>query len=495
MNAAALVMEANEKFGERAALYFNDEPVSFSELMELTDRARTAIARAGVKPGERFLLLADNSPEWIACYLGALAEGVVLVPLNPALSAAEIAYIAKDCQPRLALCDPHLAEKLPVGGFPIMVLADTLSGSGGELPAPRKPVVEMDQEAPALIFYTSGTTGQPKGVVLSHRATSATIERTASWLESDRSDRALVTGSLAFIMNSSIMAAGHLSVGATLVLAARFHPAECAALIERHKVTAICFVPTMYVMLMEYDEKSPIDLSSLRICISGGAPLLWPVAERFEKRFGKHILSGWGMTEGTPVTGFDVKGKGRPDSTGKPLPGCEVKVMKEDGREGAIGEIGELIYRSPNMMSGYLNKPAETAETLRDGWMWTGDLGKLDEEGFVYILGRSKDLIIRGGANIYPAEVEAVLEGLNEVAEASVVGVPDERFGERVGAVIRVRKGDKVSIAEILDGCRACLAEYKIPEKVVLIEEDFPRGPTGKILKRKLIDYFVTHDA
>jgi long-chain acyl-CoA synthetase len=246
----------------------------------------------------------------------------------------------------------------------------------------------------------------------------------------------------------------------------------------------------MYIITSEYAEANGTDLSSLRVCISGGAPLPWAVAERFHKVSGAHVLSGWGMSEGTPITGFDPSGPGRPESIGKALAECAVRVLDDAGREVPSREVGELVYLSPRNMTGYLNRPVDTAETLRNGWIYSGDLGWRDEEGFFYISGRKKDMIIRGGAKIYPAEVEEVVTSSDDVAEAAVVGTPDDRYGERIVAFVTPREGRLPTPESLRLHCERSLAMYKIPQEFVIIAE-FPRGPTGKVLKRILRDQFV----
>jgi long-chain acyl-CoA synthetase len=286
-------------------------------------------------------------------------------------------------------------------------------------------------------------------------------------------------------MHSSVAAIGHLAVGATLVLQERFHPEEAAEAIARYGVSVIIWVPTMYIMTLELAQSRVLDLSSLRVCVSGGASLPWSVAVQFEQKFGKWVLSAWGMTEGTPVTGFAIDRRGRPDSIGTALPGCEVRVIRSDGGAAATGETGELIYSSPSNMLGYLNKPEESVATLRDGWVWSGDLGWLDDQGYFYIAGRSKDLIIRGGAKIYPPEIEGVLCARDDIVESAVVGVPDGRFGEAVYAFVRLGPGRQPEPQELSEYCRKLLAGYKVPQRFIFVD-DFPRGSTGKLLKRVL---------
>ena len=492
MNVAAVLNEATAHFADRPAIFYRDAPVTISWLVEETQRAIALLEQHAIKPGDRVLLLANNKPEWLACYFAVLAHGAVLVPLNPALTISEIGYILADCKPLLGFVDPELVERLGdlASSFHVVVLPgddDPIAEGAYRVDNAGARIAPLDVAGihPAIIFYTSGTTGKPKGVVLGHGATLSTVCRTAQWLRSTPTDCALVAGPLAFIMNSSIAAIGHLKIGATVVLQKRFRPQDAAEAIARYRVTILLWVPTMYVMAMELAESQPVDFSSLRVCIAGGSSLPWPVAERFERMFGRAVLSGWGMTEGTPVTGFDVVGRGYPDSIGKALDDCDVLVVDNDGSPLPAGEIGELIYRSPSNMIGYFNKPQETAETVKNGWIWSGDLGWKNEEGYFYIAGRRKDMIIRGGANIYPAEIESVLCEHDDISEAAVIGVPDERFGEHVIAFIRPRDGAQIDVDALAPYCSDRLAAYKVPQRFILVE-DLPRGPTGKILKREL---------
>jgi long-chain acyl-CoA synthetase len=497
MNVANVLEKSAAYYSSKPVFYFRDEPVSFVEFDTMVRKARAILDRKSVAPKDRVAIFAGNKPEWLACYFAILSVGAVIVPINPALTVSEVTYIADDSKPVLVFADIDLAPSLPSSTRgPSVVTLPGRDGRPSDWDAFREPLPEMldcldvEAEDPSIIYYTSGTTGRPKGAIMPHRSTLSTITGTSTWLRLTGADVVVITGSFAFILHSTFAASSHMLVGATVVIRERFHPKDALEAIERYRATVVMWVPTMYVIASEYAEANGNDLSSLRVCISGGAPLPWAVAERFNKISGAHVLSGWGMSEGTPVTGFDPSGPGRPESIGKELPGCSVRVLDDTGQAVAPREVGEFVYLSPRNMTGYLNRPAETAETLRDGWIYSGDLGWRDEEGFFYISGRKKDMIIRGGAKIYPAEVEEVVTSNADVAESAVIGMPDERYGERIVAFVIPREGRLPTPDTLRAHCEASLAAYKIPQEFIVTPE-LPRGPTGKILKRVLRDQIV----
>jgi long-chain acyl-CoA synthetase len=497
VNVANALQESAGFYSSKPLLYFRDEPLSFIEFGQRVRRAKAILEGIGTARGDRVAILAGNKPEWLACYFAILAAGAVVVPINPALTPDEVAYIIDDSAPVLVFVDIDLSNTLSSSvRKPKVVTLPSYDGQGSDWDLFDGPLSEqlecldLDAEDPSIIYYTSGTTGRPKGAIIPHRSTLSTMIGTSKWLRLSEDDVVVITGSFAFILHSTFAASSHMLVGATIIIRERFHPKDALDAIERYRATVLMWVPTMYIIASEYAEANGTDLSSLRVCISGGAPLPWAVAERFHKVSGAHILSGWGMSEGTPITGFDPSGPGRPESIGKELAECAVRVLDDTGREVPTREVGELVYLSPRNMTGYLNRPVDTDETLRNGWIYSGDLGWRDEEGFFYIVGRKKDMIIRGGAKIYPAEVEEVVTSSDDVAEAAVVGAPDDRYGERIVAFVTPREGRSPSPESLRTHCERSLAEYKITQEFVIIAE-FPRGPTGKVLKRILRDQFV----
>lgn len=486
MGLADLLSGTADRLPEKACVVFRDQRISYSAMDEYARRIAATLIKHGIQPGDRVVLLSPNRPEWIAALFGVVGGGAVLVPINAALTSSETAFIIKDSEAAAILVDESLEGKLVDVDADRIVLLPEFGSPILEAPvASWKPRADTD---PAVIFYTSGTTGQPKGAVLTHAANVSTAIRVGQVWGMVEDDTHLLAGSLSFIYNSIINAGSAIAVGGTVVLQERFHPGEALQAIEAEKITVLMSVPTMYVMMAEWASQHAVDASSVRVAISAGASLAPTVVARARERLGIDLLDGWGMTEGTPITGYDVRvfKQGRPESAGKALPGCAVRVVDAEGKDVGDGEVGELIFQSPSDMSGYFRRPDQTAEVIRDGWIHSGDLARRDDEGFVFIVGRRKDMIIRGGANIYPAELEEVIFGIAAVAECAVIGVPDERYGEVVKAVVVPAAGHHLHGDEIIAFCRSRLAEYKVPS-LVEFADSLPRGPTGKVLKRLLI--------
>lgn len=493
MNVADVLRQSASFYSEKPLLFFRDQPLSFSEFELQVKKGKAILISFGVQPKDRVVIFATNKPEWLACYFAIQMIGAVVVPINPALTPGEVAYIVADSAPALAFVDIDLADVLTSADHKPKVTLPSYDdrSSDWECFSPTTPVnlepLDVDPEHPSIIYYTSGTTGRPKGAIIPHRSTLSTMTGTAEWLRLSERDVVVITGSFAFILHSTFAASSHMLVGATLIVQERFHPRDAVGAIERYRGSVVMWVPTMYIIASEWTEMNGADLSSLRVCISGGAPLPWAVVERFRKISGRYILSGWGMSEGTPITGFDPSEEARPESIGRELANCKVRIIDDAGNDVALREVGELVYLSPRNMTGYLNRPDETAETLREGWIQSGDLGWRDDEGYFYIAGRKKDMIIRGGAKIYPAEVEEVVTSNDDVAESAIVGAPDDRYGERIVAFVTPREGRSPNADTLRAHCEKNLADYKIPQEFIVMI-DLPRGPTGKILKRVLRD-------
>jgi long-chain acyl-CoA synthetase len=491
MNLAQILWDGRSQFGSKPLLYVDDEPVGYDEFAGKVRKFAGALTARGVDRGDRVILAMHNSVEWLATLLAVVGRGAICVPVNPGLRSPEMCNIASHCEPKLAVVDAELVGHFaPVAGrFPLIVRGREGSEGWDAAVAASEPVdgaVDLAPTDPALIFYTSGTTGAPKGVLLSHAAETYTAEMTASHMQIGPTDVSLVMGSLAFIYPLVINALASFKGGASVVLQSRFHPQLASDAIRRHRVTVMMGVPTMYVMLMNYAEQTPGDFSSIRLALSGGASLPDALCRRGKARLGFEIFDLWGMTECTPVTSFDPhhETRGFPDSCGRALPGCAFKIVDDDLKEIPVGAIGEILLKGPMIMTGYYKNPAVTAETLVDGWVRSGDLGMTDPHGHLFIVGRKKDLIIRGGANVYPVDIEEALYTHPDVAECAVIGTPDPVFGELVRAYV-VTKASYLTVDELIEHCRSRLADYKVPSQLEFIDE-LPKGPTGKILRREL---------
>jgi long-chain acyl-CoA synthetase len=498
MNLAQIFWDSRSSFANKPIMIVDGSEVVFDDLADRVQRLTGLLRLRGIGNGDRVILAMENCTEWLASFLAVLGTGAICVPSNPGLRPPEMCNIANHCEPKLAIVDADL-----VGHFTeAKAKFDTIVRSGGgandwqRLVAAAMPdpvVAEVNDDQPALIFYTSGTTGVPKGVLLSHGAEIYAARMVAKHIAVTSADRSIVMGSLAFIYPLIINALACISGGASVILQRRFHPQSVADAVRAYGVTIMMGVPTMYIMLTNYaDSSKNCDFSSIRLAFSGGASLPDALVKRAKASLGFNIFDLWGMTECTPVTTFDSRREtaGQPDSCGRALPGCAFKIVDDDLRECAVGTIGEIMLTGPLTMTGYYKNPGATAEALINGWVRSGDLGMSDQHGFLYIVGRKKDLIIRGGANVYPVDVEEALYTHEGVAECAVIGKPDDVFGERVKAYV-VRKGDHVSMSQLIEHCQSKLADYKVPSEIEFIEE-LPKGPTGKILRRELREWSST---
>jgi len=489
MNIAAILRDTSPNYRTKPIFRYRGEDVPYEDVVDRVTRLAGYLKAQGVGAGDRVMIVAHNKPEWMITLFAVLGAGAMAIPVNPALTAPEIAYMVDQAEPRLIMVDRELIGVLPNRNVQTLVIHPD-GGNWKEAIANSAPDFEIADRAaddPALMFYTSGTTGRPKGAILSHGAEVFTAKMVAGHYRLGPTDISIIPNSLSFIYPLVINCLASIYAGATVALQERFHPELCLRGIEQERATVFMGVPTMFSMMLDWAQQQKVDTSSLRYCISAGQNLSWNVATRFRERFGVSIFDLWGQTEGTPITGFDPsrEAEGRPESCGRALPGCAVRVIDDAGADLPPGTIGEVLLKGPSVFLGYDKNPEATAETLRDGWVFTGDLGKLDPDGCLYIVGRKRDMVIRGGANIYPVEIEEAIYAHPAVAECAVIGVPDPLFGETVKAVIVVGENLTLSETELIDHCRARLAGYKVPTAVSFAEK-LPKGPTGKILKREL---------
>ena len=482
---------------EHPAVRFNERVLSYAQLDRAARGVASALRARGVAPGDKVALLIPNVPEFTIAYFGILYAGATVVPINVLAAAPEVHYFLEDSEAKLLIAHPFFADAARRGaadaGRPLV-----LAGGGKAVPDTLEAMQEADPidfphptgaDDTAVILYTSGTTGKPKGAELTHSNLFLNCAFVIPRLHPlpDR-DRAVSIACLPLFHSFGQTAIQNATIayGGTMTLLPRFGPKEAFEILERDRVTLFAGVPTMYFALLHYTPERNYDLSALEICLSGGAPMPVEVMNAFEKRFGVPVLEGFGLSETSPVASFNLAGKPRkPGSIGYPVWGVEMAIVDDQDRPLPDGERGEIVIRGHNVMKGYWKRPEATAEALRNGWFHSGDIGYRDADGCYWIVDRKKDMILRGGFNVYPREVEEVLYAHEAVAEAAVVGVPHESHGEEVKAVVALKPGYSVTAEELIAWCRERLAAYKYP-RAIEFRDALPKGPTGKILKREL---------
>lgn len=495
LSLAAILAEPARRRPDRTALVEGELRLTFGQLWEQARAQAAALVGLGVRPGDRVALMAPNTAEFPRAYYAILAAGGVVVPVHLLLSAEEVEHVLRDSGATLLLCHPAQAATGKAAAAATGVRMLTL-GEGGELETltgaaePLPGYVTREADDPAVVFYTSGTTGVPKGAVLSHL--NLVMNATVCAFDSHdvrHDDIALGALPLFHAFGQTVSMNATWRAGATLVLLPRFDAARAVELMAAEGVNTFHGVPTMYVNLVAAAATAP-ELPALRLAISGGASLPVAVLERFEKAFGVPVYEGYGLSETSPTASVNQPVFGtKPGSIGHPLWGVDVEIARADV-EGRIellpaGELGEVVVRGHNVFSGYLGRPEATAEAVVDGWFRTGDLGTKDADGFLAIVDRKKDVIIRGGFNVYPREVEEVLMRHPDVAQVAVIGLPDDVHGEEICAVVVAAPGSAPDAAEITAWSKEHLGRHKYPRRVEFTGE-LPLGPSMKVLKREL---------
>jgi long-chain acyl-CoA synthetase len=490
-NLAQILADSASRHKERPAILAGDRVISYAELDDMSARVASFLAARGLAAGGRAGLMLPNVPEFCILGYGILRAGGTVVPMNPLLKQREVEYYLRDSGAQLLFAAADSpgepaegaaaagAEFVPAGA------ADLSALLRAQLPAPG--VASRADDDTAIILYTSGTTGQPKGAELSHanlRSNALVTESTLLGL--GPSD--VVMGCLplfhSFGLTCGLNAAVH--AGAALALLPRFDPGQALAVIEDFQVTVFEGVPTMYAALLHHPDRDRYDTSSLRVCVSGGAPLPVELLRGFEETFGTIILEGYGLSETSPVASFNHPDRVRkPGSIGTPVRDVQMRLVAPDGTDVPDGEVGEIAIRGPNVMKGYWGRPDATREAVPDGWLRTGDLARQDSDGYFFIVDRKKDLVIRGGFNVYPREIEEVLYEHPAVAEAAVIGIPHPTLGEEIGAAAALKPGASATPDELRDFVKARVAAYKYPRHLWLVDT-LPKGPTGKILRREV---------
>jgi long-chain acyl-CoA synthetase len=436
---------------------------------------------AGVRRGDVVAVKLPNCTELVCVLFAAWSVGAALTPVNPALTADEVRYQLSDSQAVLLVTDQSIDAVPPV----VVLDARTIFGGGGAAP----PVglggaaSACEPDDTALIIYTSGTTGQPKGVVLDHANLLAMTSSIIEHFALTATDRSLLVLPLFHVNGLVVGILSVLRAGGDAVIAPRFHPLTFWDDVERHRPTFFSAVPTIYAMLESLDPQVAPDTSALRFVVCGAAPMSAELIRRFEARYGVPVIEGYGLSEGTVASVVNpLHGLRKPGTVGLPLPGQSVWVVDPHGKPLPPGQPGEVVITGPNLMRGYLGRPEETARTIRDGWLHTGDVGSFDEDGYLSIVGRIKEMIIRGGENIYPKEIENALYAHPAVLEAAVVGAPDAVFGEQPVAFVSTRPGYQITGDELIAHCRSKVAKFKVP-RVVRIVAELPKNAVGKIAK------------
>ena len=469
---------------------------SYSELAGEVLRFASALRRLGLRTGDRLSLYLPNCVEYVPCFYGAMRAGLVANPINGAFTRAEVDYLLEDSGAAGIVSTPAGLAKLgmrPDGPAPRVVI------STGDAPwpwhslaslmaGPADPVPLPAEDAPACLPYSSGTTGRSKGITHTHDSLAMQAVLSANHLQFRPEDVLVQALPLVHLYPGNIIMGGLFVAGATMVVQPTFDPPGFAELLAEHQATACAGVPTTYALLCQLPEQqvAGLDLSRLAVALSAGAPLPGSIRTGFQRLFGPDVLDCYGITEAAGNLVASLRYGERPDlSCGVPYPLTEVRIVDPDDNDVPPGEVGELIARGPQIMTGYWGRPDATAETLRGGWLHTGDLARRDANGFYFIVDRTKDLILSGGYNVYPAEVEEVLQAHPSVAMCAVFGIPDDIKGEKPWAAVVPSRDTEVDVAALDTHCRAQLAAYKVPRRFVVVDE-LPRSSVGKILRREL---------
>ncbi|WIY01613.1 long-chain fatty acid--CoA ligase [Amycolatopsis mongoliensis] len=497
LNLSVVLDSAARLHPDRAAVVCGEQVYSYAELNRRARQVAELVRARGVRPGDRVVLICPNLPEFPVVYYGLLKAGVVVVPLNPLLKERELEFVFGDSGAVMVFAwegTEHLpvlenARRAAVAAGVREVVA--LSGLA-ELLAPRPGEADSEPtgaEDPAVIIYTSGTTGTPKGAALSHVSLLLNARMKDLLIPRHEHDVALVALPLYHIFGQTSVLNGNVHTGGTLVLLPRFEPGTALDLLVEHRVTLFAGVPSMFQAFLQADPKG-VRLrkaaETIRLITSGGAPLPVAVFERVKELSGLQIQQGYGLSETSPTVTFCPWDEPlRPASVGKPVWGVDIQVVDRAGTRVPAGTVGEIVVRGHCVMLGYFNRPEATAEAIRDGWFHTGDLGRFDEDGWLYVVDRVKDLILRGGYNVYPAEVEQVLLHHPAVAMTAVVGQPHERLGQEVVAYVVPRIGHRIDVGELSAFARERLAEYKYPRHII-VQSELPLTATGKVHKRAL---------
>jgi long-chain acyl-CoA synthetase len=500
-NLAVILRESAAASPDRPVVLYDGGQMTYAQLDALSDQLAAGLQEQGLQPGDAVGLQLPNIPQFLVAYFGILKAGAVVVPMNVLLKAPEVAFYLGDSNAGAFItwagvlpdaakgaAEAGVRELFVVGEVPATQAAMPFARLLGT-PAPgERPLVAREPTDTAVIIYTSGTTGRPKGAELMHFQLYMNADIPGRLFDVREDDIIITVLPLFHVFGLSSILNIAVRFGCTMSLIPRFDGGAVLTAIQQHRATIFEGVPTMFMALLQHPQVDQFDVASLRVAISGGAAIPAQVLDAFEDRFGVVILEGYGLSETASTTTFNRSAtERRPYSVGKPIWGTELQVWDNEGRPLPPGRdnVGELVTRGFHVMKGYLNKPEATAEAFAGGWLHTGDLGYVDDGGFVFIVDRLKELIIRGGYNVYPREVEEVLYSHPAIAEAAVVGIPDQQLGEEVKAFVALKPGKELAEPELIAYCRERVAAYKYP-RVVEFRDELPRSATGKVLKKQL---------
>ncbi|HWP48565.1 MAG TPA: long-chain fatty acid--CoA ligase [Candidatus Limnocylindrales bacterium] len=494
-----MLEETAERFPHHIAIKFGKQKITFKQLDEAVNRLSQALLKRDVQEGDKVGILLENKPEYIISYFAILKTGGVVVPLNTFLTGVELAYIMNDCQLKAIITSKKFLETLQpilpqVLSLKYTILMDDDSKEflslnrlmEAELPV--SPGKKLNPENLAVLIYTSGTTGHPKGVMLSHKNLYSNIESCIRAFKFSHRDRFLLFLPLFHAFTFTVCVLAPIYGGARIILLESVKSLEeIKKSILWDRVTIFVGVPAVFNILAERKVPWIVKyLHAIRAFISGSAPLSAATIEKIEKKFGAPLLEGYGLSEASPVVSVNpLEGVRKVGSVGLPIPQVQVKIVDAEGNDLPVGQEGEIAVKGPNVMLGYYRLPEATQSVLRDGWLLTGDIGKLDEDGYLYILDRKKDMLLVRGINVYPREIEEVLLSHPQIVECAVIGVKDEQRGEVPKAFIVLKEGAALTEREIRRYCMEKLARYKIP-RYIEFRKSLPKTPTGKILKREL---------
>lgn len=494
MNIANHVEQGSRLFPNKPALIFEEKSFTYKTLDEMANRVANGLRKLGIEQGDRVGLFLPNIPEFVISYLGILKLGAIAVSLNAMLKAEEVQFILNDCGAKILITTAELSKQVPQVN---LLVEHILIAEGGTTTTKNTSLtqlmdsaessacaVELNSQDPAVIIYTSGTTGFPKGATLSHGNVifNSHAQKDCCGITDD--DKLLLYLPLFHCFGQNAILNSGLSAGATIILERMFQPDKVLKTIASEQVTMFFGVPTVFILLLNRNM-SEYDLSSIRYYFAAAAPMPLEIAQRWHSKYGFVIHEGYGLTEASPCCSYNHKFKYKPGSIGSPIDNVEMKIIHQDGTEAKTGELGEIIVRGSNVMLGYWNRPEETQTAIQNGWLHTGDIGRIDDEGYIYIVDRLKDMINLSGLKVYPAEVENVIYQHPAVAEVAVYGVPNTLQGEIVKANIKLKPGYVATQEDIIAFCSNKMATYKIPRTIEFVDS-IPKNATGKVLKKLL---------